>query len=173
MRRAQGAAIVCAMNTPFHFSAKIPSPDQTAQLAARIAKTLVAGDCLLLEGPVGAGKTHFARHLIWSLMQTPEDVPSPTFTLVQTYDTMAGELWHADLYRLTSLDEIEELGLTDAFEHAICLVEWPQMLGPLAPSNALLLTFQTDLTDENARLITLDATDTRWTPLIERLADDT
>ena len=164
---------MCAMNAPFHFSAKMHSPDQTIRLARQVGATLAAGDCLLLEGPVGAGKTHFARHLIWSLMQVPEDVPSPTFTLVQTYDTNAGELWHADLYRLTSLDEIEELGLADAFEQAICLVEWPQMLGPLAPANALRLTFQPDLTDENVRLITLDATAARWAPLIELLANDT
>ena len=88
------------------------SADATARLAERLGALLHPGDCLLLDGPIGAGKTHFARALIQSLMDVPEDVPSPTFTLVQTYDTGAGELWHADLYRLSSPDEIEELGLT-------------------------------------------------------------
>ncbi len=68
-------------------------------------------------------------------------MPSPTFTLVQTYDTGAVEIWHADLYRLTHPDEVEELGLMQAFDEAICLVEWPDRLGDLAPANALTLTF--------------------------------
>ena len=99
--------------------------DQTARLAVTLGRALTAGDVVLLTGDVGAGKTHFARALIQSLLAVPEDVPSPTFTLVQTYDAPAAAIWHADLYRLTSVYEIEELGLTDAFSDAICLVEWP------------------------------------------------
>lgn len=150
----------------------LDSPDQTARLAARIGAQLRAGDCLLLDGPVGAGKTHFSRHLIWSLMQVPEDVPSPTFTLIQSYDTLAGELWHADLYRLTSLTEIEELGLMDAFDHAICLVEWPELLGPLTLDSALTLKFRPDPDNESIRHISFHTTARRWAPLLEHLADD-
>jgi len=148
------------------------NPNQTSRLAEQIGAGLRPGDCLLLEGPVGAGKTHFARHLIWSLMQTPEDVPSPTFTLVQTYETSAGELWHADLYRLTALDEIEELGLADAFNDAICLIEWPELLGPLTPAMALTLNIQPDPVDQNVRIITIDASASRWMPLLKQLAHD-
>jgi len=153
-------------------SLSMQDQDQTARLAEQIGACLRPGDCLLLEGPVGAGKTHFARHLIWSLMHVPEDVPSPTFTLVQTYDTSAGELWHADLYRLTALDEIEELGLTDAFDEAICLIEWPELLGPLAPAMALTLSFQPDPSDQNIRHIAIDASANRWAPLMKQLAND-
>ncbi|MEM1352748.1 MAG: tRNA (adenosine(37)-N6)-threonylcarbamoyltransferase complex ATPase subunit type 1 TsaE, partial [Pseudomonadota bacterium] len=73
--------------------------DATAALAIDLAPRLAPGDVLLLEGAVGAGKTHFSRALIQSIQLVPEDVPSPTFTLVQTYDTIHGPLWHADLYR--------------------------------------------------------------------------
>ena len=149
------------------------SPDQTATLAEQIGRHLGPGDCLLLVGPVGAGKTHFARHLIQSQMREPEDVPSPTFTLIQTYDTDIGEVWHADLYRLGSLEEVEELGLQDALDNAICLIEWPEILGPLTPDSALTLEFQTDLTDENTRRVTLNASSDRWEPLLELLANDT
>ncbi len=78
---------------------------------------------MLLDGPVGAGKTTLARAAILSILPEPEDVPSPTFTLVQTYDTTRGPLWHCDLYRLSSVLEIEELGLEEAFETAITLIE--------------------------------------------------
>ena len=148
------------------------SPGQTARLAEKIGAGLGPGDCLLLNGPVGAGKTHFARHLIWSLLQVCEDVPSPTFTLVQTYDTSAGELWHADLYRLSALEEIEELGLADAIETSICLIEWPELLGPLTPANALSLQFQPDPDSEEARLVILDASSDRWTSVLKRLEHD-
>ena len=71
-------------------------------LAAALARRLVPGDTVLLEGDVGAGKTHFARGVILALLDVPEDIPSPTYTLVQTYDGRTGEIWHADLYRLTT-----------------------------------------------------------------------
>lgn len=141
---------------------KSHSPAETTAFAARLAATLRAGDCLLLDGPVGAGKTHFARGLIQSLLPMPEDVPSPTYTLVQSYDTTAGPLVHADLYRLAGTDEIEELGLPEAFESAICIVEWPDRLGPLAPDDALRVTFAADDGAAEARRISLGWSDVRW-----------
>jgi tRNA threonylcarbamoyladenosine biosynthesis protein TsaE len=130
------------------------SPEETGGLARRIGAALRPGATLLLDGGVGAGKTHFARALIQSLLLSPEDVPSPTFTLVQTYDGTSGEIWHADLYRLSSPDEVVELGLEEAFETAICLIEWPDRLGELAPPDALTLRFVAD--GEAGRII--DAT---------------
>ena len=109
-------------------------PETTADLARMLAPNLTAGDTILLRGDVGAGKTHFARALIQSLLAMPEDVPSPTFTLVQTYETADGtEIWHSDLYRLTHPEEVDELGLTDAFETAICLVECAEPNVPRHP----------------------------------------
>ena len=93
-------------------SLDLQDADHTAGLARTLGRVLVPGDTILLTGDVGAGKTHFARALILSLLTHPEDVPSPTFTLVQTYESTRGTIWHADLYRLTSSFEIEELGLT-------------------------------------------------------------
>lgn len=143
------------------------SPEDTLALAARLGTELAVGDVLLLEGPIGSGKTHFARSLIQSQMKVPEDVPSPTFTLVQAYDTAAGEIWHCDLYRISSVDEVEELGLIDAFETAICLVEWPDKLGPLAPQSALTLTFGTDPNETETRHLTLKWSDPKWARKLE------
>lgn len=151
--------------TSRHTALTLPSPEATCDLARRIGAALRPGDVLLLSGQIGAGKTHFARCLIQSLLEEPEDVPSPTFTLVQTYDTPAAELWHADLYRLTGPDESVELGLTEAFETAICLVEWPDRLQELAPKEALRLCFSAG-SEENTRQLTLDWDISRWDTLI-------
>ena len=113
--------------------------DATAALGERLAELLRAGDTVLLEGPIGAGKSHLARALIRARLGRMEDVPSPSFTLVQTYDADGVEIWHADLYRLSHPDEVLELGLDDAFATAICLVEWPERLGPHLPPDALHL----------------------------------
>lgn len=117
------------------------SPEATSRFATRLAHCLYPGDTLLLDGGIGAGKTHFARSLIRSLQTRPEEVPSPTFTLIQSYDTSRGEILHADLYRLSGPDELGELGLWDAFGVRICLVEWPDRLGLDAPDGALTLRF--------------------------------
>lgn len=114
----------------------LPDETATAELGERIAPLLRAGDTLLLQGPIGAGKSHLARALIRARIGRNEDVPSPTFTLVQTYDSDP-DIWHADLYRLTHPDEVWELGLDDAFATAICLVEWPDRLGSHLPPDAL------------------------------------
>lgn len=112
----------------------------TDRLAAWLAPRLRAGDAVLLHGPVGAGKSHFARAFIRARLGRMEEVPSPSFTLVQVYDDGDTEIWHADLYRLSRPDDVLELGLIDAFDTAICLVEWPDRLGPLIPPDALHLS---------------------------------
>lgn len=114
--------------------------DATARLGQWFAARLQAGDCLLLEGQIGAGKSHFARAFIQARLGRAEDVPSPTFTLVQSYQADV-EIWHADLYRLSHPDEVLELGLEEAFDSAICLIEWPDRLGSLLPKGAMRLRF--------------------------------
>jgi tRNA threonylcarbamoyladenosine biosynthesis protein TsaE len=125
-------------DAPF-LSLVLPHDEDTTRLGRWLARLLVPGDTLLLSGPVGAGKTHLARALIRAATGSDQDVPSPSFTLVQTYEAPGAEVWHADLYRLSQPDEVIELGLDEAFGRAICLVEWPDRLGPLTPPGALHL----------------------------------
>ncbi len=128
--------------------------NDTEKLAQELAVKLSAGDVVLLSGDLGAGKTVFARALIRALSNDPHlDVPSPTFTLAQTYDTPRGTIWHFDLYRIEDEEEIYELGWEDALSEGIVLVEWPERLGSLAPPDALAVTFRTSTCNE--RVITL------------------
>ncbi|MEM9523227.1 MAG: tRNA (adenosine(37)-N6)-threonylcarbamoyltransferase complex ATPase subunit type 1 TsaE [Pseudomonadota bacterium] len=129
---------------------------ETHHAAQRLAGALRPGVTILLDGPIGAGKTFFARALIQTRLAAlgrMEDVPSPTFTLVQVYELGDFDIWHCDLYRLDHPDEVFDLGLTEAMEEAVCLIEWPNRLGDLVPANALRLSFSPGR-DENARLLT-------------------
>jgi len=119
----------------------LPTEADTTALGARLAGVARAGDCFLLEGAIGAGKSHLARAFIRARLGRMEEVPSPTFTLVQVYEADV-EIWHADLYRLTHPDEVWELGLDEAFDNAITLVEWPDRLGAHLPPLALRLRLE-------------------------------
>jgi tRNA threonylcarbamoyladenosine biosynthesis protein TsaE len=135
-------------------SAHLPTPEATARLGEWLAGRLARGDSLLLQGPIGAGKSHLARALIRSWLDNPvEDVPSPSFTLVQTYDRGDLTLWHADLYRLTGAGEVLELGLDQAFAEAITVIEWPDRLGRFGPADPITLTLSLD---GDGRRATLD-----------------
>ena len=145
----------------------------TAALAAAIAPRLGAGDFLGLSGGLGAGKSLFARALIGTRLAAlgrSEDIPSPSFTLVQVYDLDTVELWHADLYRLGAIDEIAELGLEDAFATAICLVEWAERMGPALPARRLDLTLGFLPGAEEGRLARISPVGEGWDWLPEALA---
>lgn len=148
----------------------LPNADATTLLAACFAAHLPTGCIILLNGPVGAGKTHFARQLILASLAEigeVEDVPSPTFTLVQTYDIGKTEIWHADLYRLSDPSEVYELGLEAAFETAICLVEWPDRLGEATPTEALNLTIE--IANDDSRTAKLEWDAPKWAPIIQAI----
>lgn len=112
--------------------------EETAQHARAFAATLRMGDVVCLYGDLGLGKSVFARALIRHLVgDATLDVPSPTFTLVQLYDTQTGPLWHFDLYRLKEPDEVYELGWEEALAEAINIIEWPEKLGSLLPARRI------------------------------------
>ena len=152
----------------------VGSPEETTRLARWLGARLGAGDTVLLEGAIGAGKSHFCRGLIQSRLADlgrSEDVPSPTFTLVQVYDAGPVEIWHADLYRLGGADEVAALGLEDAFEEAICLVEWPDRLGDACPSGALAITLSPASGGDAERDVSISASASRWAPVRAALAE--
>ena len=124
----------------------LPLADETAteQLGATLAARLKPGDVVGLKGELGAGKTTLARAILRAAADDPAlIVPSPTFTLVEVYDTPRGTYWHFDLYRLDAPEQIYELGWEEARAEGIVLLEWPERLGPLLPKH-LSVTLEID-----------------------------
>jgi tRNA threonylcarbamoyladenosine biosynthesis protein TsaE len=115
----------------------LPDAAATLALGRRLGRRLAPGDVVCLSGDLGAGKTTLARGVIEAWTGEAEEAPSPTYTLVQTYLGAAGDLWHADLYRLQRPEDAWELGLEDAFASAACLIEWPALLEGRLPRDRL------------------------------------
>jgi tRNA threonylcarbamoyl adenosine modification protein YjeE len=134
------------------------SEEETAKTAADLAADLKPGDIILLHGTLGMGKSVFARGLIRALANNPHlEVPSPTFTLLQTYETAQGPIHHYDLYRIEDPEEILQLGWEDVITEGITIIEWPQRLGPYKPESALDITLSNVENDPYARQITIDS----------------
>ena len=137
----------------------------TTRLAEAIAPHLRPGHLVGLVGGLGTGKSVFARGMIGARLRAlgrAEEIPSPTFTLVQTYDVGGAELWHADLYRLSDMGELAEIGLQDAFAAAICVVEWADRLGASLPAGALTVTLEPDRLDPGVRHAALRPDGAAW-----------
>lgn len=129
-----------SQNNKPHIKLLLSSEGVTKLLAHQFARSKNIGRVFLLYGDVGAGKTFFARAFIQEILSSyglSDDIPSPTYTLVQTYETPKLDIWHIDLYRLESNQDITELGITDAFDSDICLIEWPEKLNENVPLDAV------------------------------------
>ncbi|MBX6323889.1 MAG: tRNA (adenosine(37)-N6)-threonylcarbamoyltransferase complex ATPase subunit type 1 TsaE, partial [Rhodospirillaceae bacterium] len=118
-------------------SVSLPDEAATDRLGRALAGLARVGDVIALWGDLGAGKTRLARAFIRALTGGEEEVPSPTFTLVQTYDAAIATIWHFDLYRLASPEEVLELGFEEALSGGIVVIEWPGRLGGLLPRERL------------------------------------
>jgi tRNA threonylcarbamoyladenosine biosynthesis protein TsaE len=143
---------------------ELPNLAATEQLAATVAALARPGDTILLEGELGAGKSAFARAFLRAATGNPAlEVPSPTFTLVQGYDTPVGIVQHFDLWRLAGSGGLAELGWEDAGD-GIVLVEWPDRLGSLRPADALTVALH--FTGEASRRAVLSG----WLDRLGRIA---
>ena len=147
--------------------------DETATetCGARLARALAPGDAVMLSGGLGAGKSALARAVVRALLGAPDaEVPSPSYTLVNVYETPRGEVWHADLYRLADMSETAELGLDDAFDTAIVLLEWPERLGAALPARRLEIALE--IAGETARRARVTAHGRGWEAAMASLGED-
>jgi tRNA threonylcarbamoyladenosine biosynthesis protein TsaE len=148
------------MSEPASRVIDLPDLAATEALAVRVVRQTRPGDCILLEGPLGAGKTAFARAFLRAAAADPDmEVPSPTFTLVQIYDTKLGPVFHYDLWRTEGPGSLTELDWEDALD-GIVLVEWPDRLGARRPADALTITLR--LLADDARQAVLSGWDDRF-----------
>lgn len=132
---------------------RLDSLAATERCAQQLAPLLRHGDMVLLQGEVGAGKTSFTRFLIHALQVEPEEVTSPTFTLVQPYEVQLSDgaramLSHYDLYRLEDPSELQEVAIDDALEQGVAVIEWPEIVGAQWQGEALQLHFTLDTLGE-------------------------
>jgi tRNA threonylcarbamoyladenosine biosynthesis protein TsaE len=134
---------------------ELPNEAATVELASRLARVARRGDVLALWGGLGIGKTVFARAFVRTRCGPTQEVPSPTFTLVQSYESLppfAGEIHHFDLYRLTAAEEAYALGIEEAFADGISLIEWPDRLEALLPARRLDVVLRRGNTPEARRV---------------------
>ena len=136
---------------------ELPDEQATARLGAAFAPIVAPGDVICLSGELGAGKSTFARGLIRSRTGA-EDAPSPTFAFVETYETDAFTLWHFDLYRLETADDVWELGLEEALDGGVVLIEWPERIEESIPEDALVIRLDGDA---GRRIAAIEA-DNNW-----------
>ena len=175
--RSSLTSIVTRTAMPFEF--KLKGPDAMVAFGHFLARNLDSGDIITLSGDLGAGKSTLARGLISTILDDSgfavDDIPSPTFTLVQSYpwpsesdDTR--EVWHIDLWRLEDVSEIIDLGFEEALGHHAMLIEWPERLGGVSLGSVLPVTIT--IAEDDARLVTIapDA-ESRWGAVLESAPD--
>jgi tRNA threonylcarbamoyladenosine biosynthesis protein TsaE len=140
------------MIVPAEGEFRLTGEAHAGRLGAALGKVLERGEAVCLTGPLGAGKSVVARGLIRALCPAEADVPSPTFTLVQTYDGPRFAIAHIDLYRLARADEAFELGLDDALKSGAAVIEWAERLGHHLPANRIDVDIALDGEARRARL---------------------
>ena len=143
---------------------KLKDEAATLALGSKLSKALRVGDVVTLSGPLSAGKTSLVRGLLRALGHKGE-VPSPSFAIVQPYESLVLPVWHVDLYRIDDPSELTELGLEDIREDGVLIVEWPERAGPGAWPDALRLSLE--ILDPKRRRLTAEvpaAWEGRWPP---------
>ena len=131
------------------------SEEETKKIANKLAKDINATNATIcLNGDLGSGKTTFSRYLIRSLLSTSinEDIPSPTFTLLQIYEDQKKSIYHYDFYRLNKIEELIELNYSESVENNLCIIEWANKFKKALPPNRIEINFE--IKPKNKRLIT-------------------
>ncbi len=144
------------------------SENDTMKLANEFAKELTTGDVIVLSGELGSGKTKFTEGFLL-FFGLEEEISSPTFTIVNEYRKNDTNIYHFDVYRLSSIDEFYAIGGEQYFDNGICIIEWGEIIKDALPSSYIHLSFKRDLINENKRIINIEAVGNKYTNLIRKV----
>lgn len=144
------------------------SEKDTLILANKLANKLHIGDVVVLSGDLGSGKTKFTEGIL-SYFGLDNEISSPTFTIVNEYNKDNTNLYHFDVYRLSSIDEFYAIGGDEYFERGICIIEWGEIIKDALPSNYIHISFERDLENENLRIINVQSIGNKYIDLINTL----
>lgn len=132
------------------------SPNETIQIAKKLASYLTNKDTVVLTGELGAGKTKFVEGFL-SYFNLQDEISSPTFNIVNEYNTSTNNIYHFDVYRLEDIDEFYAIGGEEYFERGICLIEWGEIIQDILPQKYIHITFRKDSSNENNRILEFKA----------------
>lgn len=144
------------------------SENDTMKLANEFAKELTTGDVIVLSGELGSGKTKFTEGFLL-FFGLEEEISSPTFTIVNEYRKNDTNIYHFDVYRLSSIDEFYAIGGEQYFDNGICIIEWGEIIKDALPSSYIHLSFERDLINENKRIINIEAVGNKYTNLVRKV----
>ena len=142
------------------------SPDKTIQIAKKLASYLTNKDIVVLTGELGAGKTKFVEGFL-SYFNLQDEISSPTFNIVNEYNTSINTIYHFDVYRLEDIDEFYAIGGEEYFEKGICLIEWGEIIQDILPKEYIHITFKKDLENEDNRVLEFKAYGEKYEKLLE------
>ena len=147
------------------------SPDETIQIAKKLASSLNHKDLVILTGELGAGKTKFVEGFL-SHYNLQDEISSPTFNIVNEYNTLNHNIYHFDVYRLEDVDEFYAIGGEEYFEKGICLIEWGEIIQDILPKEYIHITFRKDNNDENKRILEFTAYGRKYENLLETFEEE-
>jgi len=145
---------------------KSTSPSFTIQIAKKLASNINNNDVIVLSGELGAGKTKFVEGFL-SYFNLEDEISSPTFNIVNEYNTSNQNIYHFDVYRLEDIDEFYAIGGEEYFEKGICLIEWGEIIQSVLPKNYIHITLKKDINDENIRIIEIKVLDDNHKKILE------